>query len=182
MDEGDMDELVRLHDLYLNYGEGVRPHFEETLRNPDSVALKCVIGGKIAGFAIYVKGVFLSGGHEDICASICEIAPREQIWTGDALLVLPEYRRKGLDGEMIRKANKEIWKKGGRYALYELWVHPDGQVPARHTPDVYAKKTKLGEYKDFYINFDHYGYFCPICKGECHCSAQLYLCELEEGA
>lgn len=179
---GDMDELVRLHSIFLNYGEGTRPHFEAALKKPDTVALKCVMDGKMAGFAVYVKGIFLSGGHEDLCEMIAKKAGNAQVWTGDALLVLPEYRRRGMDDAMIDVGKKKIREMGGRYALHELWVHPDGRIPARRTPKCYAGSIDMGEYKDFYVNFDHYGYHCPICKDRCCCSAHVYLCDIGEEA
>ncbi|MDD4074498.1 MAG: GNAT family N-acetyltransferase [Eubacteriales bacterium] len=174
----DLDELVRLHDIYLNYGEGIRPHFEKALQDPASVALKCVIDGRIAGIAVYIKGVFLSGGHADICQRIQLAAGDALIYTGDALLVLPEYRRQGMDEAMVDIAKERIRALGGSYALHELWVHPDGRTPARRTPGFYDSCIDMGEFKNFYYDFDHFGYYCPICKGKCVCSAHIYLCYL----
>lgn len=173
-----MDELVRLHSVYLNYGEGIRPHFERAFKDKDTVALKCVLDGVMAGFAIYVRGIFLSGGHEDICAKIKEKACGAPVWTGDALLVLPRYRRRGIDLAMIETGKKMIKERGGKYVVHELWVHPDGHIPARRTPECYSSSIDIGEYAGFYESFDHYGYHCPICKGICRCSAHIYLCAL----
>ena len=74
MAEADLDELVRLHELYLNYGEGIRTHFEGVLRDPASVAVKCEAGGRMVGLDIYTCGVALSGGHEALCNRVRALA------------------------------------------------------------------------------------------------------------
>jgi hypothetical protein len=92
LEAADLDELVRLHSEYLNYGDGIRPHFEETLADPSVIGLKAVAGGEIAGILIYTQGISLSGGHEDLCSDIRRRTHGELVYTGDAVVVRSEYR------------------------------------------------------------------------------------------
>lgn len=178
MVEADLDELVRLHELYLNYGEGIRTHFEGVLRDPASVAVKCEVGGRMVGLDIYTCGVALSGGHEALCARVRQAVGDAVVYTGDALLVVPERRGQGVDAAMLAESRRLLRERGAEYVLYELWVHPDGRVPAHRTVERYQHVTDLGLHRDFYVDFDHYGYYCPICGEKCRCAAHLYLCRI----
>ena len=174
----DLDELVRLHDRYLNYGDGIQSHFKETLADPDTVAVKCELGGEMIGLDIYTRGIRLSGGHPELCATVAAITGEATVYTGDALLVVPAWRKQGVDAAMLAACRASLRRKGASYVLYELWVHPDGRVPAHHTVERYERVIDLGLHRDFYVDFDHYGYFCPICGQKCRCSAHLYLCHV----
>ena len=124
-----LDELVRLHAEYLNYGEGIHAHFEQVLSDPDTVAVKCVHGGKMIGLDIYTRGIALSGGHPELCEKVRDMAGDTVVYTGDALLVTPEFRKHGVDGAMLAACRERLKTLGAGYVLYELWVHPDGRVP-----------------------------------------------------
>jgi hypothetical protein len=51
-------------------------------------------------------------------------------------------------------------------------------VPAHRTVERFDHVTDLGLHRDFYVDFDHYGYYCPICGVKCRCAAHLYLCRV----
>ncbi len=178
MEAADLPEVVRLHDEYLNYGEGIRAHFEAVLGDPATVAVKCVYDGAMVGLDIYTRGVALSGGHPELCAQVLALTGEATVYTGDALLVVPRHRGRGLDGDMLALSLRLLAQRGAQYVLYELWVHPDGRMPAHRTVERYPHVTDLGLHRDFYVNFDHYGYYCPICGEKCRCAAHLYLCRL----
>ena len=178
MTEADLAELVRLHEMYLNYGEGIRAHFAQVLADPQSVAVKCVAGGHMVGLDIYTRGVALSGGHEALCVRVREAAGDALVYTGDALLVGPKWRGQGVDAAMLAESRRLLALRGAAYVLYELWVHPDGRIPAHRTVERYQHVIDLGLHRDFYVDFDHYGYYCPICGAKCRCAAHLYLCRL----
>lgn len=175
---GDIDELVRLHGLYLNFGEGVRAHFAQVLSDSASVAVQCEANGQMIGLDIYTRGIALSGGHGDLCARVRALAGEATVYTGDALLVVPAWRGRGVNALMQAESRRLLAARGAVYVLYELWVHPDGRMPARHTLDQYAEVTDLGLHANFYVDFDHYGYYCPICGDKCRCAAHLYLCRV----
>ena len=174
----DLDELVRLHGMYLNYGDGIRAHFGDVLKDPNTVAVQCVHDGHMVGLDIYTRGIQLSGGHPDLCAEIRGLVGDAPVYTGDALLVVPAFRKKGLDAAMLEVCREQMWARGARFVLYELWVHPDGRIPAHHTVERYDHVIDIGLHRNFYVNFDHYGYICSLCGIHCKCSAHLYLCRL----
>jgi GNAT superfamily N-acetyltransferase len=176
----DLDALVNLHSVYLNYGDGIIPHFAKILADKETIPLKYVADdGAMGGLLIYTKGVALSGGHADLCAQIMEIVGDESIYTADAVLLQRKYRGGGISKFLYERAKKEMILRGVKYVLHELWVLPDGSIPARRLPWTFGETRDMGLFKNFYENFDHYGYYCPICKGKCTCSARLYLSKVE---
>ena len=176
----DISTLVELHSIYLNYGDGIRPHFELILRDAESICLKYAAGsGEMGGLIIYVKGVALSGGHSDICGRIAEMTGGAPVYTCDAVLLDKKYRGGAVSPLLYRRAKEELFRKGAKYVLHELWVWPDGTIPARRLPETFNETVDLGLFENFYKDFDHYGYFCPLCKGKCTCYAHIYLSKVE---
>ncbi|MDR1376553.1 MAG: hypothetical protein LBJ22_03500 [Synergistaceae bacterium] len=172
----DISTLVELHSVYLNFGDGITPHFVPILRDAKNVCLKYADeNGEMGGLLIYVEGISLSGGHLDICRRIEEMTGGAETYTCDAVLLKRKYRGGGVSALLYRRAKEELIRKGARYVLHELWVLPDGVIPARRLPETFGETTDLGLFENFYKDFDHYGYYCPICKGKCACSARLYL-------
>ena len=180
IDFDDIGELVRLHEQYLNYGDGIRPHFEEILRDPESVALKYRIGGEMAGLFIYTKGIALSGNHAETAARIAKLCEGKNVYTGDAVLVKKEYRSLGVTRKLCTAMIKELRRRGAQLAVHEFWVHPDGHIPARKMFKAFTKNTFIGHFENFYRDFHHFGYICPICGKECVCAAEIYLAEIPE--
>jgi len=178
--DNDFDELIRLHSEYLNYGDGIRPHFEQILDNPDNIALKYEVDGDLAGLIIYTKGVELSGGHADIAEKLIELSGGENTYTGDAVLVRKRYRSLGIADKLCLAAIEELKKKKVRYIVHELWVLPDGRVPAKRMCENFEVNTLVGRFENFYRDFHHFGYICPICGKNCMCSADIYLTEIAD--
>lgn len=175
----DLEPLLALHAAYLNYGEGIRSHFQQALTDPATIAVQCTQGGRMIGVDIYTRGVALSGGHPELCSQILALTGDSVVYTGDALLVVPDFRGRGVDAAMLAACRERMRATGVQFVLYELWVHPDGRMPAHRTVERYAHVLNLGLHRDFYVDFDHYGYYCPICGGKCRCSAHLYLCRVD---
>lgn len=175
---GDLDELVRLHAEYLNYGDGIRPHYDKILRDPDNVALKYVAKGGMAGLLIYTKGIALSGNHRNLVERLMMLSKGKTVYTGDAVLVKKECRGMGIADELCAAMLRELKSRGVQLALHEFWVYPDGRIPALRMCRVYTNSVFLGRFENFYRDFHHYGYICPICGKECVCAAEIYLAEI----
>ena len=174
----DLDELISLHEEYLNYGDGIRPHFETILRDPDSIALKYMLDGKMAGLFIYTKGIALSGGHDEIRAQLEELSAGKTVYTGDAVLVKSEYRKLGIADKLCAAMIQELRRRDAELAVHEFWVYPDGYIPASRMFEVFDTNIFIGRFVNFYRNFHHFGYICPICGKECVCAAEIYLAEI----
>ena len=178
MSINDIDLLVNLHAKYLNYGEGVRAHFEAALNDNSTVATKCVCDGEMIGIDIYTSGISLSGDHPDILKMLEMKTLGRVVYTADALFVKESFRKMGAT-EMLRLSSKDaLVKKGAEVAIHELWVHPDGSVPAFNVVKSFSSTEFIGRFKMFYENFHHYGYFCTMCKGVCQCSADIYITQI----
>jgi hypothetical protein len=176
MTPDDIFTLVELHSVYLNYGSGIMPHFVPVLEDTENICLKYVArNGEMGGLIVYVKGISLSGGHPEICRRITEMTGGAPAYTCDAVLLDRKYRGGGASSLLYGRAREELLRKGAEYVLHELWVWPDGTTPARRLPETFGETVDLGLFRNFYRNFDHYGYLCPICKGKCVCSARLCL-------
>lgn len=181
----DLEEVFYLYTAYLNYGGGVRPHLNAVLQNPSTIAFKSTDdAGGITGVAIYTAGISLSGGHTALHQKIAELTRDAVVYTGDALFVAEAARNRRLAHRLNQLAKAEMRARVAAqsatgYVLHELWVHPDGNAPARRVvQSVYGISMDLGVCENFYVDFDRYGYLCPICKKNCVCSAQLVLSKL----
>lgn len=178
IDIDDLDEVVCLHCKYLNYGNGIRPHFKKVISDKDNISLKYIINGEIEGLFISTKGIALSGGHKDICEEIKKITKDCVTYTGDALLIREKERHKGIYQMLIKAMYKELLLKEARYIVTELWRYPDGSVPAHSIVNVFKRSLFLGTYKNFYKDFYKCGWICPVCGENCICSADIYICEI----
>jgi hypothetical protein len=176
----DIFTLVELHSIYLNYGNGILPHFAPVLRDAESVCLKYVSeNGEIGGLLVYVKGIELSCGHSDIRDWVKKMTGDALTYTCDAVLLRPRFRGGAISMLLYERAREELFRKGVKYVLHELWVWPDGTIPARRLPEIFSGTEDLGVFENFYKDSDRYGYLCPICEGKCVCSAHLYLSKVE---
>ena len=178
----DLNAVVKLYEEYLNYGEGVRPHLDKVLRDPDTIALKHTIDGEITGFYIYTKGIALSGGHNDLLEKLAKLSEGKRVYTGDAIVLKREYRRLSIMKTGFDAMLKELRRKGAELLVHELWVHPNGYVPASVMSHVFNKNIFIGRYENFYRDFRHFGFICPICGKDCLCAADIYLCEVPDAA
>ena len=177
----DLDELVQLHGKYLNNGLGLRSHFEEVLRNPSTIGLKYLIKGEIAGLLVYVKGIHVSGGegkHKEIQNHIKMLTNGKNVYTGDALLVCENYRKLGISEKLYAALITEMRQRKVDLALNELWVYPDGKIPAMKNMKVFSKNTFIGRYENFYRRSECFDYVCPVCTEDCVCAAEIYLSEI----
>ncbi|MDR1966247.1 MAG: hypothetical protein LBQ36_06015 [Synergistaceae bacterium] len=176
----DLNELVRLHCAYINYGYGVAPRLKEALENPENICLKYTApSGVMAGLLIYVEGTVIFGSHGDILEKIREIVGEDRSYSGEAILVTEEYRHWGISGLLYWRAKEELVRRGAKYVIHELWMTPDGRVPAMQVLDMFGERIDMGCYRNFYKGFDLFGYFCPICGRNCICSAHVFLSRVE---
>ena len=183
----DLDKMVALFEKYLNSGTGVRAYLVKVLKKKDTIACKCEDeSGLMLGFVMYSVGIALSGSHENICEKVKAISKNALTYTGDALAVRKEYRKSGVAHELMKNARAEIRKKAihsgsDLYVLHELWMHVEsGYVPADHVvKKIYPETIHIGDYPEFYQNFDQFGFVCPICGSDCHCSAKLVLSRVD---
>ena len=89
------------------------------------------------------------------------------------LAVDPAYRRSGLGYLLCEKQKEWMVANGCHGAIGTAWEH--GHTDSSHHLFRRENFKPIGEMKDFYLEGSRkHGHSCPICQGECHCSALLY--------
>ena len=175
----DLDEIVSLHEESVTRGPGVRPDFELLLNDPDTVGYKYVIDGVIAGFIMFRKGFMLSGGHMDLIREYQEFTKGELTYTGDSVIVRPEYRRRGI-GEALQKTSvRELLRRGVVFLLLEHWVPKGKEEGMAYTLLKYnGESNDMGLHLNFYKDYHKEGFVCRLCGEDCICSAHIFICKL----
>ncbi len=171
----DLDTFVEMHAEFINYGDGVRPYYQKELEDEDTVAFKYVIDDKIAGMVLFAKGLQLSGSHDDVKEKILSVIKDGSIYTGEALFVLPEYRHHRIVDLLLSAVRERLRDKKVVYSMRELWIHPDGTIPAAFTKGMLGSYIDIGTYPLYYKDFSKWGFICSLCGTNCRCSAQIMI-------
>ena len=176
----DLGEVIALYEKYLNSGEYIERSMRKAFDSEEYIGYKACDNGRIVGFFCGQKEIEFTYPHPELEKEIRYFAGNRKLYTPDGLLILDEYRKHGIAGELIRRMKKCLLEKQIELALVELWIYPDGTIPAR-TPlkdigeAVYEKRISM-----FYSRLREYGITCPICGAECKCGALIQLLEVKE--
>ena len=175
----DIPLVIDLHSSYLNYGPGVTSYIKNIFDKKEYTGFQCITNDEdVAGIILYSKGISLLGDHALIQKKVSELAGKRVVYTGDAVVIKQEYQDQGISRLLHQAIIDELKKRGVELVLLELWVHPDGSIPAKNVIHYFKGYTFVGFYKNFYQFFFQDGFFCPICGEICHCGAKLYLCSI----
>ncbi len=178
IEESDRDEIIKYYEIFLNSGPGVRASITQAFKDNEYYGFKAVEDGITAGYFTFQKGVEFTYPREEYKREVKEFIKDRKIFTVDTLMVLPEYRRRGI-GSMLSKLNLEMLKEMGvSLFMVEIWIYPDGSCPAK---DIYENMGRVVWDKtvpDFYVNAHDYGFACPICGKTCKCGAKLEVIEI----
>jgi len=172
----DIDPIIELTLTYLTNGEYIADEICRAAEEGNYYGVKAVEDGKIVGFNTVKRGIEFTLPHPEIEKVIRNLTPDEAcVFNGDSFYVDRNYRRRGIGRELTFLARDQMMALGGRYFLGELWVHPDGVVPAS-TPNSYYGETVFERLVPFfYRDLPRYGMRCPICGDDCQCSAVVRL-------
>ena len=167
----DTEEVADIYEKYLNSGASIRNHIRENMRMEDYVGFKAMDGEQIVGIMSGRPGIDFTYPHPELEKEIRHRFPGERIFSNESILVLPEYRNQGIAHELGRRMVHGILHKGYTLLLAELWIYPDGSVPAAETTEhwgeiVFEKKQNL-----FYDRLEQYG--MEICGKHCKCGAMI---------
>ncbi len=178
IEEKDLDQIIALYETYLNRGGYIRDTIRKEFHTDDYLGLKACDGGKLVGFFSGQGGIGFTYPHPELENEIREVAGDRKLYTPDGLLVLEAYRKKGVAKELVRRMKRALLSKKVALALVELWIYPDGSVPAQNPlrgigEAVYQKKIPL-----FYKDLKKYNIKCPICGDDCRCGALIELLEV----
>lgn len=176
----DLQEVTRIYMEHLNGGDFIEEHIKEGIESKDFVGFKAVDQGRMIGILTGRQGMDFTYPHPELEERIHKRYQKDNLYTPDSLYVEPEYRGEDISRQLGKHVVQKIYEKGYSKMLTELWIYPDGKVPAEATvrewgPVVYQEDIPLF-YKDSY----QYGIECPICGAKCTCGARILVVEISE--
>lgn len=171
--EADLDEMIFLYEKYLNSGKYIEDMMKREFYSPDYIGFKACDKGRLVGFFCGQGELGFTYPHAELEKEIRRFAAGRRLYTPDGLLILPDYRKHGIAHELISRMKDRLVENGIELALVELWIYPDGSVPAQKPlngigPAIYRKKVPM-----FYGSIQDYGIECPICGKNCTCGALI---------
>lgn len=180
IEEQDLDQVIALYETYLNSGDYIRNAMRTEFHTEDYLGMKACDGDKLVGFFSGQGGIGFTYPHPELEREIQKEAAGRKLYTPDGILVLEDYRKHGVAGELVRRMKEALLCKKVELALVELWIYPDGSVPAQNPlkgigKAVYQKTVPL-----FYKDLKKYHIKCPLCGDDCSCGALIELLEVKE--
>lgn len=178
--ESDMDEVISLYEKYLNSGKYVEDMMRREFESEDYLGFKACNSGQIVGFFFGQKQIEFTYPHPELEEEIRRVAGDHNLYTPDGLLILDGYRGEGIGRELIRRMKEQLIEKCVELALVELWIYPDGKIPAKNPlkgigEAVYEKTVPM-----FYKDLPRYGMECPLCGKNCRCGALIQLLKVTD--
>ncbi len=171
--------MTALYEQYLNGGSSVSDYIKDGFELGNIIGVKCVYEDKIVGVFTARPGIQFTCGHEDLVLRIAELF-KENIVSGDMIVVLPEFRGKGIAREMTAQLLKMLLDRGYKYFVAEMWNHADD-----HDMPAFGSVKRLGSvvfeeaHELFYADLYKQGLTCPECGIYCKCSALVSVIKLE---
>lgn len=172
---GDFNELLELYTKYINYGAGAVAEFSRAMNASDSFGFKCTEDGAIIGFVLYENILEYTGGRADFVDEVNADIGCERALTCAAIVVEEKYERHGICSRLMSCGTKEMKKRGFSYLLVDMWIYPDGRIPAEVLLRFAASYKLYGVIENFYKDCYKKEIYCPVCGQRCVCGAKIYL-------
>ena len=168
----DLPELTRLYSLYLTAGEVLTEGAYAAWDRGDGFGTKAVENGEIIGFFGLRRGLEFTYPHPELERELREVIRGEEIYIVEGMLVLPEYRDRGIAHRLVAETMARIPQWSGCIVI-EIWIYPDGSAPGKEPQEtvgeiIYQKKIPM-----FYRDLKRYGMRCPVCGENCVCGAWI---------
>ncbi len=176
----DIKDVTQLYVEHLNAGDYVEEHIREGMEQEDFVGIKAVEQGRIIGMLTGRQGIDFTYPHPELEAYIHNRFDKSTLYTPDSLYVEAEYREQDVARQLGKRLVREIYQKGYRRLLTELWIYPNGKVPAEATVREWGNVIYHEDIPFFYIDGRQYGIECPKCGKECGCGARILVIEISE--
>lgn len=174
-DLGDVDAITRMYETYLNEGPSIRDYVREGLENEGLVSIKCVDTdtGELVGIIGSRPGLEFTYPHPELEEEIRKRWGPDGIYSSDVMIVNPDYRHRGVAKELTLRLREGLITRGASCIAMELWIRPDGEIPALHPVHYLGEPTVVTISRDFYKDLARYGLSCPECGSDCHCGAMI---------
>ncbi len=174
----DIDELIRYYEQYLNGGDFIGTSIRKAAKENRYYGIKALINNETAGYFSFQKGIVLTYPYPKYEEELRIASKDSVIDTVDALMVIPRFRRKGLATELAKRARKELIKRGVTQYMVEIWMYPDGSIPAKKIYESMGRVLYSKAVPDFYKYAHEYGLVCPVCGKICKCGALLEIIDV----
>ena len=169
----DIEAVADMAEQYLTHGTSIREAIIREAARNNYYGVKALEDGKMVGFFTYKEGIDFTLPHPELEQKIRALTQGGIIFNCDAIFVNDAYRHKGLGEEMTRRAVSSMRKMGGRYFLFELWIYPNGKIPALNMTEKSLEIIFDERVERFYKDLPRYGMTCPICGANCRCGALI---------
>ena len=171
----DVDAITEMYEVYLNAGPSIRNYILEGLRNEGTVGVRCVDTdtGKLVGVIASRPGLEFTYPHPKLEEKLRARWGTEGVYSSDIMVVDPAYRHHGVAKELTLRLREGLISKGAKCIVMELWIRPDGKIPALHPVHYLGEPTTVSIYRNFYKDLDKYGLTCPECGSHCVCGAMV---------
>ena len=181
MNNEDADELIRFYTEYLNSGDMIEASIRKEINEGKYHGFKAVSDDRTAGFFTFRSGIVLTYPHPEAQKELDEASGGIRTETVDALMVAPEFRRRGLATEMAIRNREMLLDKGIEQFFVEVWIYPDGTQSAKKIYESMGRVIYSKVVPDFYSDSHLFGIECPICGKYCRCGAVLEIIDLTGG-
>lgn len=171
----DEDAITRMYETYLNAGPSIREYVRTGLAGGNMMGVKCVDTetGELVGIIGSRPGVEFTYPHPELEAQIKAQWGDTGLYSSDVMIVDPAYRRAGVARELTVRLRQGLIERGAVGIVMELWIRPDGVIPALSPVRYLGEPILITESKDFYKDLGKYGLTCPECGSDCHCGAMI---------
>ncbi len=179
--EDDIKGIVSLTQKHLTDGEYVEACILRQVKAGNYFGVKATSDGELAGFLTFKEGIDFTYPHPELEEEMKKESKGRKVFNGDAIYVNPKFRKCGIGGHLTAMARDRMIELGGYYFLGELWIHPDGKIPALTPTAIYGETEFKKIVPMFYKDIGKYGLVCPICGENCICGAVVCLIRLDPG-
>lgn len=176
----DIKDVTSLYEDNLNSGSFMEEHILEGIESKDFVGYKAMHGEQMVGMFTGRAGLDFTYPHPELEDKIRKLFPQEKIYSPDSLVVLEEYRHHRVSKELGRKVITDVYAKGYTILVTELWIYPDGHIPADTAANQWGDVVYQEDIPGFYKNLEQYHLQCPICGTHCICGARIKILKVTE--
>jgi GNAT superfamily N-acetyltransferase len=175
----DITQIISLTMEHLTRGDYVADMMSQSAQSGNYFGFKVEEDGEMKGFLTYKRGIEFTLPHPEMLEEISSRFPEKEVFTGDSFYVDSSLRRRGIGRELMRLSRDRMLQQGGRYFLEEMWVYPDGKIPAKSPTDNFGETVYERLVPGFYRELHRYGMCCPVCGEDCRCGAFVRVLELK---
>ncbi len=174
----DAGSVADIYEQYLNGGEYMRRHVEEGILAQGYVGCKAVCEGEIIGVVSARRGIDMTYPHPEMEECLRKLFPARRFYSLEAMVVLPQFRRHNIMHTLGRHLLPGLYANGCELFFTELWIYPDGDIPADWEVSSWGECVYEEDVPMFYAHLADHGMSCPLCGENCVCGARIKILDM----